>query len=288
MQDTDLELISTDKVLLPLFREKEITVAVLRLDTIHPLISGNKYFKLRNYLTEARQLGKTNIVTFGGAWSNHILATAAACNQYQLDCTGIIRGEETRSLSPTLLQARQLGMKLVFLSREEYTLQKRDAALTNSDTCFISEGGFGIKGAEGAATIADHYDTGLYSHLCCAAGTGTMTAGLLMRAPPHQQVLSFSVLKNNKQLKEDIISLTGTVSPQLSIIDEYHFGGYAKYTQPLINFMNDFYRQTAIPSDFVYTGKLFYGITALAEKNHFAPGSTILIIHSGDYRAMAL
>ncbi|MEQ1678081.1 MAG: pyridoxal-phosphate dependent enzyme, partial [Chitinophagaceae bacterium] len=192
MQDTDLSLITTDNVLLPLFREKKITVSVLRLDTIHPLISGNKYFKLLRYLEEAKQLGKTNIVTFGGAWSNHIVATAAASKQYHFNCTGIIRGEEARSLSSTLLQARQLGMKLVFLSREEYTLQKRNTELSNDTDYFISEGGFGIKGAEGAATIADHYDAGLYSHICCAAGTGTMTAGLLLRAPSHQQVLCFS------------------------------------------------------------------------------------------------
>lgn len=281
MQDIGFQFITTDKLSLPILEEKKLSADVLRLDKIHPLISGNKFFKLRYYLDEATQTGKTTIATFGGAWSNHILATAAACQLHCFNSLAYIRGEEITSLSPTLSEAKKLGMKLIFLSREEYQKKKRDCSDNNTESFIIPEGGFGAAGAAGAATILSHCKKEDYTHICCAAGTGTMTAGLLMGAGSTQQVISCSVLKNNTQLKADILSLTEKNSGNLMLVNDYHFGGYAKYTDTLISFMNMFYTHTNIPSDFVYIGKLFFGIHDLITHHFFPPGSKLLIIHSG-------
>jgi 1-aminocyclopropane-1-carboxylate deaminase len=281
MQDIGFQFITTDKLALPILEEKKLSADVLRLDKIHPLISGNKFFKLRYYLEEATQTGKTTIATFGGAWSNHILATAAACQLHGFKSLAYIRGEEISTLSPTLSEAKKLGMKLIFLSRDEYQKKKRDCSDTNTESYIIHEGGFGVTGAAGAATILSHCKKEDYTHICCAAGTGTMTAGLLIGAGSTQQVISCSVLKNNTQLKADILSLTEKNSGNLMLVEDYHFGGYAKYTDTLIAFMNMFYTHTNIPSDFVYTGKLFFGIHNLITHHFFPPGSKLLIIHSG-------
>lgn len=287
MQEISFANITIDVPSYPVADEKEITVAVLRLDKVHPLISGNKIFKLRYYLEEAKLLGRKKIITFGGAWSNHILATAAACQLADLEATAYIRGEEPVTPSSTLSEARQLGMKLIFLAREEYTRQKRILADETGDAYIIHEGGYGTKGAEGAATIAQHFNPAEYTHICCAAGTGTMTAGLLMSALPAQQIVSISVLKNNVQLEADIQALAASSTGKLTTIHDYHFGGYAKYKPELIHFMNEFYRQTMVPSDFVYTGKLFFAINDLAKNNFFPPGSKLLLVHSGGLQGNA-
>jgi len=281
MQEISFANITIDDPSYPAADEKDITVAVLRLDKVHPLISGNKIFKLRYYLDEAKLLGRKKIITFGGAWSNHILATAAACQLAGFEATAYIRGEEPATLSSTLTEARQFRMELVFLCREEYSSQKRKLADKTGDAYIIHEGGYGIKGAEGAATIAQHFNPAEYTHICCAAGTGTMTAGLLMSALPVQDIISISVLKNNLQLETDIQALAATGTAQLTTIHDYHFGGYAKYKPELIHFMNEWYRRSMIPSDFVYTGKLFFAIDDLIKNNFFTPRSKLLLVHSG-------
>ena len=272
--------ITPDKISLSSFAKKEIEVTILRLDKIHSIISGNKWFKLRYYLEEAKQQKKKKIVTFGGAYSNHIVATAAACKMNRLKSIGIIRGEEVSGLSPTLSQAKEMGMQLFFISRENYRNKIIPDEVRNDDHYLINEGGFGEKGAKGAATILDHCEKDNFSHYCCAVGTGTMMAGLINASLAGQSVIGISVMKNNFELEENIISLI-TKETNYRLIHDYHFGGYAKYTKTLIRFMNEFYRQTFIPSDFVYTGKLFYAISDLIEKNYFLPRSRLLIIHSG-------
>ena len=219
----------------PLVAEKDLTVAVLRLDKIHPVISGNKWFKLRYYLEEAKA-GQKKIVTFGGPWSNHIIATAAACKMNGLDSIGIIRGEETRDLSPTLLLASDWGMQLIFMNRTDYRLKKIPDELNSSELYFINEGGYGIKGAEGAATIYGHCEKDNYTHICCAAGTGTMMAGLINGALKTRQVVGISVLKNNGELEKNVSQLLLTREKNFYIIHDYHFGGYAKYKPALIEF----------------------------------------------------
>ena len=153
MKDIQFENISTDHLSLQVFAEKNIKADVLRLDKMHPVISGNKWFKLRYYLDEAKQLNKKRIVTFGGAWSNHIVATAATCKLYRFKSAGIIRGEMPAKLSTTLKQAKELGMELHFISRGDYKRKLIPEKLMKDDSYLITEGGYGIKGAEGAATI---------------------------------------------------------------------------------------------------------------------------------------
>ncbi len=279
MQEMLFQNITTDLITFPFENAKEIEVSVLRLDKIHSTISGNKWFKLRFYIEEAIEQQKECIVTFGGAYSNHIIAAAAACKLNGLDSIGIIRGEETSTLSHTLQQAKELGMQLHFISREDYAEKKIPVALKSDHYYFIHEGGFGETGAKGAATISEHFNQQDYSHICCAVGTGTMMAGLTNAVS--KKVIGISVLKNNFELEGSVISLLSDKNKTFDIIHDYHFGGYAKYKPELIDFMNKFYLQTGIPSDFVYTGKLFYAIADLIQKDFFQERSRLLLIHSG-------
>lgn len=261
------------------FFETSLEVAVLRLDKIHPVISGNKWFKLRFYLEDAKAKDKKILLTFGGPWSNHIIATAAAGQKNGFSTIGIIRGEEPVTLSPTLINARNYGMQLVFVPRDEYTKKNIPSTLPKEDCYIINEGGYGSLGAAGAATMLD----GLvepYTHVCCAAGTGTMAAGLANSAK-ERKIVAISVLKNNHSLEGMIRTLltNDAIPPVLN--HEYHFDGYAKYQPALLEFMNKLYQHTQIPTDFVYTGKLFYAVQDLVSKNFFPSGSRILLIHSG-------
>jgi 1-aminocyclopropane-1-carboxylate deaminase len=281
MSHINFKNISLDKLSLPLFTEKQVEVSVLRLDKIDPFISGNKWFKLRYYLEDAKKQNKKTIVTFGGAWSNHILATAAACRMNNLNSIGIIRGEEPSKLSPTLVQAKEAGMELIFISREEYQRKTIPEKLNSDEYYFIGEGGYGIKGAEGAATILDYCKKENYTHICCATGTGTMMAGLINGTSASTTVTGISVLKNNFNLEENVKSLLTNTTGRFTITHGYHFGGYAKHQPELIDFMNNFYKETGVPTDFVYTGKLFFAVTDLIKEDYFLPGSRLLVIHSG-------
>jgi 1-aminocyclopropane-1-carboxylate deaminase len=287
MQEINFNNITTDVLQIPAFNERNIEAAVLRLDKIHPIVSGNKWFKLRYYLEEAKQNGKKKIITFGGAWSNHIIATAVACSLKGFESTGIIRGEEAEKLSSTLTQAKQFGMKLIFISRGDYRVKNIPNFFDQDDYYVIPEGGYGTKGMEGASTILDLVEKNKYTHICCAAGTGTMAAGLLHAGGNKLKIIAISVLKNYMELDKKIHQLQLNKNYKADIIHDYHFGGYAKYNTALINFMNEFYRLTAIPSDLVYTGKLFFAIHDLVVSGYFPDGSKILVIHSGGLQGNA-
>ena len=281
MQEINLQNITIDKLSLPLLTKKKVEADVLRLDKIHPLVSGNKWFKLRYYLEEVKKQGKKTIVTYGGAWSNHIIATAAACKINGLNTIGIIRGEEVPHLSATLMEAKELGMRLFFSSREDYKNENVPDELKGNEYYHIPAGGYGIIGTEGAATILNFCKKENYTDICCAAGTGTMTAGLIKNSLPTNRIISISVLKNNPDIEKSIRLLNGNNTKEFRFINDYHFGGYAKQKTALIDFMNEFFRQTGIPSDFVYTGKLFFAVNDLINNNFFPPGSKLLIVHSG-------
>ena len=285
MQPLSFESITVDEVDLPQLKENNTRLAVLRLDKIHPVISGNKWFKLKYYLADAKIEGKDHIITFGGAYSNHIVATAAASKLFGFKVTGIIRGEHPKKLSHTLLQAIEYGMDLIFIGRQDYQTKKLPPGIIdNGDKIHIvNEGGFGIIGAKGAMEILNFCQKENYSHIACAVGTSTMMAGLVKASLPRQEVIGISVLKNNMSLENDLCSLLspGEQKKRFQIVHEYHFGGYAKYTHQLINFINEFYKNTAIPSDFVYTAKLFYAVLDLVKNNLLPEGSNVLIIHSG-------
>jgi 1-aminocyclopropane-1-carboxylate deaminase len=285
MQAPDLKNITVDPWTNPFLAGSGINSFLLRLDNIHPALSGNKWFKLKFYIDDALTGKKSTILTFGGAWSNHIVATAAACKMYNLSSVGVIRGEQPAILSYTLKTALELGMKLIFVSREEYKAKLLPAGLPVAidDIYIINEGGYGALGALGAATISGFYKTADYTHICCAVGTGTMMAGLIKSAIPGQSVIGISVLKNNADLLPGIASLLTAEEQGKSykIIHDYHFGGYAKYNAALTSFMNAFYQKNSIATDFVYTGKLLFGICDLVRNNYFQAGNTVLVIHSG-------
>ena len=272
------ENISVDDI--SFFYNDKIKVHVLRLDKISPLVSGNKWFKLRYYLEEAKAQHKKGILTFGGAWSNHIVATAAICHMHGFRSIGLIRGEAPDKLSATLIQAKELGMQLFFISRTAYRNKEIPASLNTGEYYMINEGGYGKTGAEGASTLLD-YCKESYTHYCCAVGTGTMMAGLINAVLPPQQVLGISVMKNNTAREEMVSALVNDEKTNWELLHDYHFGGYAKHQPALFDFMNEFYEQTGIPTDFVYTAKLFYALSDLARKNYFPPGSKLLAIQSG-------
>ncbi|MEP6466844.1 MAG: pyridoxal-phosphate dependent enzyme [Parafilimonas sp.] len=264
------------------FNAAAIRLNVLRLDKIHDIVSGNKWFKLKYYLQRAIANKYASVATFGGAFSNYILATAYSCNIQNISCTGYIRGEEPAHYSQTLLDAKALKMQLKFLSRQDYR-NKTLIINSNPSSYFIPEGGYGKTGAKGAAEILSlvpHLSN--YNYIVCACGTGTMLAGIANACLPYQQCIGISVMKNNFSLEHEILSLIENENTNpMKLFHDYHFDGYAKYTQPLIDFMNMMYKTHHLPLDFVYTAKALYAIYDLAEKQYFNAGSNILFIHSG-------
>lgn len=264
---------------MPLLEDKNVSVSILRLDKIHPVVSGNKMFKLKYYLKEAIKQSKP-IITFGGPYSNHLAATAFACYKARISCTGIVRGEHSQP-SDTLKFCAKLGMKLQFISREEYRDRAgKDHSGTDSVNIIIPEGGYGKNGVRGSALIASLYDQENFTHVCCPVGTATTLAGIISSAPAHQQVIGFSALKNLIDIPERLQFLLDR-KPENYLVKEYHFGGYAKWDKTLIDFMNKFYELNKIPTDFVYTGKMMYGIWDMIRTDQFLPGSKILVIHTG-------
>ncbi|MBS4042872.1 MAG: pyridoxal-phosphate dependent enzyme [Chitinophagaceae bacterium] len=259
-----------------------VYIDVLRLDEIHPIVSGNKWYKLKYYLEDAKQQQKDTIVTFGGAYSNHILATAFACKHYGFKSIGIIRGEETTILSSTLKQAKSFGMDLHFVGRKEY-LYKEKLVEQFEQAYIIAEGGEGVLGIKGASTILDQVKIKKYNYIACAIGTGTMISGLLKATNRNQQCIGVNVLKGFEAVERKIIYQIAddSVTNRLKIFNEYHFGGYAKHPTALIEFMNYLWQREEMPTDIVYTSKLFYAVHDLLKQNHFESKSNILIIHSG-------
>ncbi|MGE5519802.1 MAG: 1-aminocyclopropane-1-carboxylate deaminase/D-cysteine desulfhydrase [Candidatus Dadabacteria bacterium] len=262
-----------------------VHVDVFRMDEVHPLISGNKWFKLKQYLVEAEQFDKKVIVTFGGPYSNHIIATAAAGKELGIKTAGVIRGEQPATPSHTLKNAELFQMKLFFTSREHYkmkTIPQQLLEMYASDQLYIiPEGGYGQQGMAGIREVYNLYNLQKYDYILCAVGTGTTLAGLIAAAPPNQKLIGISVFKNNFSLEQQVEILLGGHNNNFQIIHDFHFGGYAKYNEELISFMNDYYNKTSIPSDFVYTGKLFFAVDQLIKLKFFPKSSSILILHSG-------
>lgn len=283
----DIDLATIDKLHLPEFAEKKLSVDVLRLDKIHPIISGNKWFKLKYYLEDAVQQ-KRSIVTFGGAYSNHIIATAYAAKQLGLQSIGIIRGEEPKQLSHTLIFAKKYKMKLVFISRNEYLNKNNDDFISGLEKTYpgsiiIPEGGAGIKGIHGSEEIMKLIKNNYYTHILCAIGTATTFLGLANASEFDQKIIGICVLKGmNDLLDENKKFLNDPEKINNCFINyDYHFGGYAKKNNELFDFMNLFFEKTKIPTDLVYTGKLFYAAFDLVRKNLLPRDSKLLIIHSG-------
>lgn len=264
---------------------KDIVLVIKREDKIHPHISGNKYRKLKYNLIAAKQQKKDTLLTFGGAYSNHIAATAAAGKEFGFKTIGVIRGEELVdkiSDNPTLTFAQECGMQFKFISRTDYR-KKNDlqflAALENEFGNFyvLPEGGtnaLAIKGCEEILTEKDNS----FDYVCAPVGTGGTISGLINSTKEHQKILGFPALKGDF-LQEEIKSLTSKNNWKL--VSDYHFGGYGKINSELITFINQFKERTGIQLDPIYTGKMLFGIVDLIRKDYFKKGSKILAIHTG-------
>ena len=277
-------------VILPLhdeeYERKNITVALLRLDAIHPVISGNKLFKLFYFLQEAKYLPIQPIITFGGAFSNHLAATAFACKINNLKSIGVVRGEKPAVLSPTLSFCEKNGMQLEFVSRSSYKTVNAESFLQELHKKFgphllIPEGGFSVKGAKGAALITRFFGNVDFTHTCVPVGTATTFAGIIDGSKNECKTIGLAVLKNMNDVDKRLEKLGVNRAKKFSFIGDYHFGGYAKKTGELISFINRFYDQHKVPLDFVYTGKMMFGIHELVKKNYFPAGSKIICIHTG-------
>jgi 1-aminocyclopropane-1-carboxylate deaminase len=264
-----------------LFDDQSLKVFIKRDDLIHPIISGNKWRKLKYLLKQAQAENKTHLVTFGGAYSNHLLAAAAA--KFGFRSTGFVRGEEVNN--NTLFLCHLHGMTLLFTDRESY----RDKPVLfdqyfadDRDAFFIDEGGASTAGSKGCSEMIDEL-TETYDYIFCACGTGTTAAGIINGITRHGLPTQFNgipVLKNGEFLRNEIDKFS-TEPAQYELHTEYDFGGYGKVTDELIAFVKQFVAATGILIEPVYTGKMLYALYDLASQGYFSPGSRILAVHSG-------
>lgn len=280
----DLEIYSpVQQIYDPLFNAKGLEVFIKRDDLIHPLISGNKWRKLKYLLQKAHAEGKNHLVTFGGAFSNHLLATAAAAAKFGLKSTGFVRGEAVEN--ETLFLCRLHGMQLIFTDRESYRNKPElfDQHFgSNSSAFFIDEGGASAEAVRGCAELVDELNE-TYDYIFCACGTGTTAAGILQGLVNHQcdtLLQAVPVLKGGAFIGDEIVKYANTDAFFQLFID-YHFGGYAKTTPELTGFVKDFVQSTGILIEPVYTGKMLYALYDLTRKDHFERGSRILVVHTG-------
>ncbi len=264
---------------------KDVTLTIKREDEIHPYISGNKYRKLKYNLLAAEEQGFETLLTFGGAYSNHIAATASAGSEFGFKTIGIIRGDELVdkvSDNPTLSFAQKCGMELKFISRKDYREKSSPEFIVNlknrfGDFYLLPEGGtndLAIKGCEEILTENDND----FDYICTPVGTGGTIAGVINSTNPNQKVIGFSALKGDF-LKEEIAKLT--TKDNWSLLTDFHFGGYGKTSNELIAFINKFKEETNISLDPVYTGKMIFGLVDLIQKNKFKKGTKIIAIHTG-------
>jgi len=268
----------------PRLQERKIRLALLRLDLIHPLISGNKWFKLKENLKLAIAEKAASVLTFGGAYSNHLIATAAATKAAGLHSIGVVRGwHGAAQENPTLEACRALDMQLKFISREEY--REKDSAAFQERigrefprSFVIPEGGNNAAGISGAAEIASYLPAEA-SHVALAVGTGTTMAGMALALPQKVPLLGFCALKNGEYLKNKLHQLID--HPYWELFTDAHEGGFAKHNTALISWMNLFYEQQQIPLDFVYTAKMMKRMFTLIESDYFPSGSHIICIHTG-------
>ncbi len=282
-----IEDITLDKLTSKLLSEKAVDLSILRLDKIHEDVSGNKLFKLHFYIDECLQTNHKTILTFGGAFSNHLVATAFLCKKKGIKSIGIVRGETPKKLSHTLQKCSEFDMQLHFISRETYKILNRNEACLNiknkyGNCIIVPEGGYGFLGAKGASLIMNVLKKERISYICTCVGTATTVAGLCMNIIGNEKIVAIPAIKNMTDIFVRIKELTQlNVEKDLIILNEYHFGGYAKHNDELINFMNKFYNEYNIPTDIVYTAKMMYGIIDKINNNYFERGSNIVCIHTG-------
>ena len=271
---------------IPIYFPNGIELFIKREDLLHPIISGNKFRKLKYNLAEAKRLGYKKLLTFGGAFSNHIVAVAGAGKEFGFETIGIIRGEELIDKieeNPSLQFAHEHGMQFHFIDRTSYRDKTSPEFLSKLEQMFglfylIPEGGTNDLAIKGCEEILTSEDKSKFSHICCAMGTGGTISGIINSSSENQQIIGFSSLKGDF-LFEVICNFVQKKNWNVNCT--YHFGGYGKVSEELINFLNQFYQETKIPLDPVYSGKMMFGIIDLIQNNFFPPHSKILAIHTG-------
>ena len=263
-----------------------VEAAILRLDLMDPDISGNKWFKLQHNIRAAEHAHKKALLTFGGPYSNHLVAVAAAAHQMGWGSIGLVRGTYPQ-MTPGLEKAASLGMIVHRLDKGTYTRKQEPAFLEAWQTRYpeafiVPEGGSNLLGAEGCTCILDLVEADSFSHICCSMGTGTTMAGLLNH-PTKALRVGFPAIKGGGYLTDAIRPYLKHINAleSLVLMEDYHFGGFARYTDELLTFMNDFYHTYGIGLDRVYTGKLAFGVFDLISQGYFPKGSRILLIHTG-------
>ena len=270
---------------LPILKEKDISITLKREDLLHPYISGNKYRKLKYNLEAAQMKGHHTLLTFGGAYSNHIDALAYAGKEKGMQTIGVIRGEEIKNTwqnNATLKRASANGMEFKFVSRETYREKDSDGFVSQlrkdfGDFYIIPEGGTNALAVKGCEEILNSNDQ-KFDIICTCVGTGGTVSGLINASNASQTVLGFSALKGDF-LKSDIRKMVKKDNWRL--ITDYHFGGYARVNRELIDFINQFKATTDIPLDPIYTGKMLFGLLDMIKNDNFVPGTNILVIHTG-------
>ena len=270
-------------------RESGVEVWLKRDDLVHPDLPGSKWRKLKYNLAEAARTGERTLLTFGGAYSNHLRATAAAGHYYGFSTIGLVRGEEHRPLNPSLAFAARHGMRLAYLNRGDYR-RKTDpevvAALRQEFGEFypLPEGGsnkFAVLGsAELPAEIEPDFDV-----ICCPCGTGATLAGLAGGLSDQQRAIGFAVLKGAGFLEHDVADLQraafGRRTGNWRIEHGFHFGGYARRDAVLDAFIEDFAARHGLVLDWVYVAKMMFGVFALTRQGAFRPGSRVVVVITG-------
>lgn len=272
----------------PLAIAAGVKLLVKREDMNHPRVSGNKWWKLKYNLQEITAQGKDTILTFGGAYSNHIYATAVAAEACGLRSIGLIRGEERFPLNPILTAARKFGMTLEYISREEYRRKTDEAFLSAlkekwNDPYLVPEGGTNEAGVRGAKEFGISLQATPFDYLCVPVGTGGTIAGLIQATGSRAEIIGFPAIRGEGSLASDIAMLSGEIeqATRWRLERDYHHGGYARATPELIAFVEQFERAHGFALDMIYTSKMMFGIFDLMKRGYFARGSTVLAVHTG-------
>ncbi|MGU5697195.1 1-aminocyclopropane-1-carboxylate deaminase/D-cysteine desulfhydrase [Aeromonas allosaccharophila] len=275
----------------PLLTRYDVELWCKRDDLIHPAISGNKWRKLKYHLLHAREHGKQHLLSFGGAYSNHIHALAAAGYQTGLRTTGIIRGEADAVSNTTLRDARRWGMDLVFVDRQSYRRRQDPdwlAQFDAPDTLIVPEGGSSPLAIPGVAELVGEvpFSPDLWVLPCASGGT---LAGLIAGKRDREQILAIAVLKGGDFITDEVCRRHPAAAsiPGWRIALDHHDGGYAKFSPALWQWVQDFSADTGLPLEPIYSGKAMWGLFRELAAGHIAPGSKIVFIHTGGMQGLA-
>lgn len=267
------------------YQNKVAGLDMLRLDLLHPVVSGNKWYKLRLNVQHAIDHGFKTIVTSGGGFSNHLIATAFTAKRFGIKSVGIVRGKYN-VLTPTLQACVAEGMELIFVTQEDYKNNHQPEWAANivahfDEIMIIPEGGANEWGRAGAGLL-NRFIKEDYTHIIVSVGTGTTLTGLRSKTNTRQHILGFAPMKKGTYLKDDISThLAPEKNKNWQLFDEWHFGGFGKWNSELLVFMNDFYKENNIPLDIVYTSKMMYGVREMLLNNSFSSCDKLLCIHTG-------